>query len=88
MLAGFVLSKRADGQIQATYARANNYNPQVARGGQPYGAGFEEQSVTAGVKYKFTERLIRRRQGGIPAPDGRDDRRIHQLQRPAGLRRP
>jgi len=57
-LAGFVLSKEADGQLQATYARANNYNPQVALGGQPYGAGFEEESVTAGLKYKCTERLI------------------------------
>jgi hypothetical protein len=57
-LAGFVLTKQVDGQLQATYARANNYNPQVALGGQPYGAGFEEESVTAGLKCKCTERMI------------------------------
>jgi hypothetical protein len=57
-LAGFVLTKQVDGQLQATYARANNYNPQVALGGQPYGAGFMEESVTAGLKCKCTERLI------------------------------
>ena len=57
-LAGFVLTKQVDGQLQATYARANNYNPQVALGGQPYGAGFKEESVTAGLKCKCTERLI------------------------------
>ena len=57
-LAGFVLTKQVDGQLQATYTRANNYNPQVALGGQPYGAGFREESVTAGLKCKCTERLI------------------------------
>jgi hypothetical protein len=57
-LAGFVLSKSTDVQLRATYARANNYNSQIALGGQAYGAGFEEQSVTAGVKCKLTDRLI------------------------------
>jgi len=57
-LAGFVLNKEADVQLQASYARANDYNPQIALGGQPYGAGFEEESVTAGLKYKITPRLI------------------------------
>ena len=57
-LAGFVLNKSADLQLRATYARANDYNPQIATGGQPYGAGFKEQSVTAGVKYKLTNRWI------------------------------
>jgi hypothetical protein len=57
-LTGFVLDKKTDAQLQVTYTRANNYNPQIARGGQPYGAGFEEESVTAGLKHKFTDRLI------------------------------
>ena len=57
-LAGFVLNKSADVRLQATYTRANNYNPEIAPGGQPYGAGFEEQSVTAGVKYKLADRWI------------------------------
>lgn len=58
VLTGFVVNKRTDAQIQAIYTRANNYNPQVALGGQPYGAGFEEESVAAGVKYKLTDRLF------------------------------
>jgi len=58
MLAGFVLNKDADVRLQATYTRANDYNPGIALGGQPYGAGFEEQSVTAGVKYKLSKEWI------------------------------
>ncbi len=57
-LCGFVLDKRTDAQLQWAFARADNYNPQVAQGGQPYGASFEESSVTAGLKHKFTDRLI------------------------------
>lgn len=57
-LAGFVLNKETDIRLQATYTRANNYNPQIASGGQPYGAAFEEESLTAGVKYKLTSRWI------------------------------
>jgi hypothetical protein len=57
-LMGFVLNKETDAQLQVTYTRANNYNPQIASGGQPYGAGFEEESVTAGLKHKFTDRLF------------------------------
>jgi hypothetical protein len=55
VLMGFVLNKETDVQLQGTYARADNYNPQIARGGQPYGAGFLEQSATAGIKYKLAE---------------------------------
>ena len=35
-----------------------NYNPQIAAGGQPYGASFLEESATAGLKHKFSDRLI------------------------------
>ena len=58
VISGFVLNKEADAQIQGYYTRADNYNPQVASGGQPYGAGFEEQCITAGVKYKFSKDLF------------------------------
>jgi hypothetical protein len=57
-ITGFVLNKEANAEIQGYYSRANNYNPQVASGGQPYGADFEEQCVTAGVKYKFSKDLF------------------------------
>jgi len=58
VISGFVLNKRADAQIQGFYSRADNYNPQVASGGQPYGAGFEEECITAGVKYKISKEMF------------------------------
>ncbi len=58
ILAGFVLNKETDVRLQATYAHSDNFNPQIASGGQPYGAGFDEKSITAGVKYKVTNRWI------------------------------
>jgi len=53
-----VVDKTTDAQLQAVWSRANNYNPQIAAGGQPYGASFLEESVTAGLKHKFNDRLL------------------------------
>lgn len=58
VLCGFALDKTDDIQIKGTYCRADDYNPQIELGGQPYGAGFLEQSVTAGVKHKFSDKLL------------------------------
>jgi hypothetical protein len=57
-LCGFVVDKQTDAQIQWAFQRADNYNPQVAQGGQPYGSSFEENNVTVGLKHKFSDRLI------------------------------
>lgn len=57
-LCGFVFDKRTDLQLQGFAQKAGNYNPQIATGGQPYGASFEEESVTAGLKRKLSSRLI------------------------------
>jgi len=57
-LCGFAVDKLTDAQIQGTWQQANNYNPQVALGGQPYGASFSMESITLGLKHKFTARLI------------------------------
>jgi len=57
-LAGFVVDKQTDATIQALSTRANNYNPQVMLGGQPYGAGFSEKSIILGLKHKITDRMI------------------------------
>jgi len=57
-LCGFVLDKLTDAQIQGIWQRADNYNPQTALGGQPYGASFELKSITAGLKHKFSDRLV------------------------------
>jgi hypothetical protein len=57
-LFGFVLDKLTDAQIQGIWQQATNYNPQIALGGQPYGASFLYESVTVGLKHKFTDRLL------------------------------
>jgi hypothetical protein len=57
-LCGFVLDQRTDALLQGSWQRANNYNPAIAAGGQPYGASYEEESVTAGLKHKFGDRLM------------------------------
>jgi hypothetical protein len=54
-LAGFVLEKNTDLQLQGIWTTANNYNPQIALGGQPYGSSFRDLSLTAGLKHKFTD---------------------------------
>jgi hypothetical protein len=56
-LCGFVLDKKTDLQLVGTWTQAQDYNPQIATGGQPYGAGFFEESATAGLKHVFTNRL-------------------------------
>jgi hypothetical protein len=57
-LCGFVLDKQTDAQIQGAWQQATNYNPQIAAGGQPYGASFFMESITAGLKHKFNNRLM------------------------------
>ena len=58
VLSGFVLNKRADAQVQVIYSHADNFNPQIASGGQPYGATYLEEAVTAGVKYKISKEMF------------------------------
>ena len=57
-LCGFVLDKSDNVELQGFCSEADNFNPQIAAGGQPYGASFLEQSVTVGLKHKFSDRLI------------------------------
>jgi hypothetical protein len=57
-LVGFVIDKNTDAQLQGTMVKADNYNPQIAPGGQPYGSSFNQESVTVGLKHKFNDRLI------------------------------
>jgi len=44
--------------------QADNYNPQIALGGQPYGAGFLDESASVGLKHKFNARLMGELKGG------------------------
>ena len=63
-LCGFVLDKDTDAQLSVTWMQADNYNPQIALGGQPYGAGFLDESASVGLKHKFNARLMGELKGG------------------------
>ena len=58
VLAGFVIDKETDAQIQSTYYRANNYNRAFAATMMPMGVGEKESTVTLGLKRKFSDRLV------------------------------
>ncbi|MEY4940157.1 MAG: hypothetical protein RIQ93_1892 [Verrucomicrobiota bacterium] len=58
IVAGFVVDKLTDAELQATYYRANNYNPALAVATDPYGAGAREYGVFAGLKHKFSDKLL------------------------------
>jgi hypothetical protein len=57
-LCGFVVDKMTDLQIQGYWQKADNYNPQIATGGQAYGSSFDEERLTVGFKRKLTERMM------------------------------
>lgn len=57
-LAGFVVNKETDAQLEYTYYYANNYQPSLAASTVPYGAAAKEYTITLGLKHKFTDRLI------------------------------
>jgi hypothetical protein len=58
IITGFVVDKNTDAQLQATYYKADNYNPALAGSTQPYGAGARDYSVTVGLKHKLTDRML------------------------------
>jgi hypothetical protein len=58
LITGFVVDKDTDAQVEATYYRANNYNPSVATSTVPYGYSGTDYSVTAGVKHKFAAKTV------------------------------
>jgi hypothetical protein len=58
VLAGFVVDKATDAQLEYTFYRADNYDPLTPPSAVPLGAGAKEYTVTAGVKHKLTDRMI------------------------------
>lgn len=58
VISGFAVDKRTDAQVQYTYQRADNFEPGIAVGTQPYGAGYEEYTATVGMKHKFNDRWL------------------------------
>jgi hypothetical protein len=57
-LAGFVVDKNTDAQLQYTAYRTNNYLPVLAATTMPFGAGAQEYTVTLGLKHKFNNNLF------------------------------
>jgi len=57
-LAGFVVTKRDDIQIQFTYYRADNSNSRLASYTVPYGSDATEMIVSVGLKHKISDRCI------------------------------
>jgi len=58
LVAGFVVDKDTDLQLQGTYYKADNYNAALAAATTPYGASVTDYSITIGVKHKFSNRLV------------------------------
>lgn len=57
-LTGFVVDKNTDAIIEAMHQKADNFIAAQAVGTQPYGAGYKEYSVSAGVKHKFSDQWL------------------------------
>lgn len=58
VVAGFVIDKETDAQIQGTYYKTNNYHPSLATATVPYGASGRDYSCTVGLKHKFSDRAV------------------------------
>jgi hypothetical protein len=58
LVSGFVVNKSTDVQILFTHQHAHNFQPEIATGTQPYGAGYSESTGTVGVKHKLSATWI------------------------------
>jgi hypothetical protein len=56
-LAGLVLGKRTDAQLQYTWYRASNYDPGIPAS-LGYGMSVKDDTVTVAVKHKLTDSLV------------------------------
>jgi hypothetical protein len=57
VVAGLVVDKATDAQLQYTWYRTNNYDPTVLSS-LPLGSSVSEYTVTLGVKRKLSNRLF------------------------------
>lgn len=58
VLAGFVVDKMTNAQIEATYYKANNYEPTIASATVPYGFSGREYSVSVGIIRKLSAQWL------------------------------
>jgi hypothetical protein len=57
VLAGFVVDKVTNAELQYTQYKASNYQPELYST-QPYGAGANSYTTTVGIKRKLTDKLV------------------------------
>ncbi|MEI6106582.1 MAG: hypothetical protein WCR49_06155 [Opitutae bacterium] len=60
IVAGFVVNKTMDAQLEYTFYKADNYNPLVPSASMAFGAGVKEYTLTAGLKVKLSDQMIGR----------------------------
>lgn len=58
VIAGFAVDKCTDAQLQYTGYHADNFQPALAATTMPYGTSVSEDSVTLGLKHKFSDSLV------------------------------
>ena len=58
VIAGFVVDKLTNAQIEGTYYKANNYDPSIATATVPYGFGGREYTVSVGVTRKLSAQWL------------------------------
>ncbi|HTZ19294.1 MAG TPA: hypothetical protein VMC06_00295 [Opitutaceae bacterium] len=58
LIAGWVVDKEDDFQVQGNYYRANDGNAVLALWTMPYGVATKDYSVTVGLKHKFDAKLV------------------------------
>jgi hypothetical protein len=58
IITGWVMSTKTDANLQYTYQRADNFQPELAAFTQPYGASYEESTITVGLKHKISAKWI------------------------------
>jgi hypothetical protein len=58
LIAGFVVDKLTNAQIEGTYYKANNYEPTIATATVPYGFSGREYTVSLGVTRKLSAKWL------------------------------
>jgi len=58
VVTGFVLNKDCDAMLEYYCYHADNFDPSLSANTLPVGATVDEYRVTAGLKFKFTDRII------------------------------
>jgi hypothetical protein len=58
LIAGVALTRSTNAELEFTHQHAHNFQPEIATGTQPYGAGYSEFTVAAGFKRKLAEQWL------------------------------